>query len=549
MSAPRPLPHAGPGARRLDLVLAASLALLSLFFTQGRAASHALLSDKFLFSDEGIGFLVTDVLLRGGTLYKEIAYPYGYLPAYAHAAAAWVGGNTVATYLHYCEAMSAGVLVLVYALLRKVLRPWPAFLVGAVVILPQVITPGGMEGDFISNAAYPLEKTLLLAVALLWREPAHQSWPRACLLGACLGTLQGVKFGTGLMAGAALAVVELICWHRAGFGFATVRVRLRNNLAVLGGFLLLQGLWIAVTLASLPPRLARDTLWPVYVLKNYQEAGALRYPHWQNLGLFLGVQMVPLLGAAGSLWWLGRWCLRRRAAGSPGTATGAAAADGTGGILLLVMFYLLSCFVFLKGARHFNLSPWVLSLGGVYLLPQPWRAARWGAAGVWLLAAALYSGVGSSHPAPPTVPLALDDGEQLWVSEPERREINTLVAALRAPTAPGEPGADAPVVFYPLGAGLYPFFHLPERGRPSWYAPGLVQPYDLAGTQALARSARWVVLTPGPVEKLTADPDEWDRRCGVLGHTLDPAMRDDVRAQLQGTQEIDPACWIFYHPR
>ena len=531
--------------RGLDWVFLLLVMLLTALFVHWRSTQEILSSDNFLHEDESVGMLVTDVLLHGGTLYKDIAYPYGYIPAYLHVAAARAFGHTVATYLGVFLPISVAVLGMLYVLLRRVLRPWTAFLFTAGVMIPQTISPGAMNGDGISNLAYPLEKIPLVAVALLWREPRRQLWWRALLLGICLGGMQGIKFGTGIVLGMALALVELFSWYRSGADIETGRIVLRNNLAVLGGFLLVQSVWVGLALASLPRAIAHDVLWPTYMYANYAAFKNQHYPGWYGRDFFVCVEMIPLLGIVGSLWWLGKRLSRRRTPVPP--APGAVELQNGGGILILLVFYVLASFILFKGNWHFFSFAWVPVLGGVYLLLQPVRAVRravvvlWGAGlGRFLLIYFL--------PATPLLfPVQLDDGERLWVSAASRHEITNVLAAARAPM-PAGPGAGKmpPVVFYPLGAGYHVFFHVPRQGRNTWYAPGLVRPYDEARIAELARTARWVVRPYHPPEgPITPDPATWDRTDYLQRFTFDGPLRGEIQSRLRLEREIDGTSWVF----
>ncbi|MCS6977484.1 MAG: hypothetical protein NZM31_10820, partial [Gemmatales bacterium] len=52
-----------------------------------------LFTADFLFGDHGVNLLVADTILTGGKLYEDVAYPYGWMPAYLYAGAAGLFGN------------------------------------------------------------------------------------------------------------------------------------------------------------------------------------------------------------------------------------------------------------------------------------------------------------------------------------------------------------------------------------------------------------------------------------------------------------------------
>ena len=532
-----------------DWLALAALTLLTLGIWHWQAMSKSLLDSRFLDADEGISLLVADVLTHGGKLYKDIAYPYGYLPACLHALAARLFGNSIATYLRYFLVLDMAAFVLLYFLARIIFRSWAAFLFVGFVMLPEMIVPGAMCGGITSNAAYPLEPIFMLAIVLLWREPGRQELRRALLIGLCLGAMQGVKFGTGLMFGASLATVEMLCWCKAGFAAGTGRRLLRNNLAVLGGFLLMEGVWIAVTLASVPREIAQDVLWPLYMRQNYAVfTGLSRYPHWLSLNYFVGVQMVPCAGAAASCWWLGARGMRRGGAASTPVGPRSVfclpdlgAADG---ILILLVYYLLAALFFFGNLWHYYVYAWILTLGGVYLVIQPRRMIRWAALALWAGNLLIFARANLHRPPRSLVAVRLDDGEQIWVSREQGAQITGTVDYLRAASA-RDGGKARPVVFYPTGAGFHPLFHLPHQGRPSCFMAGLLRPYDDPGMASLARSARWVVRDTPLGDPASSDPAIWDQKSNAGHHIFDASTRAEVASRLVCEKFIAPDCWIF----
>ena len=532
-----------------DWLALAALTLLTVLVGQWQAASKSTMSENFLDGDAGVSLLVADVLVNGGKLYKNIAYPYGYLPACLHAFAAGLFGNSIATYLHYFLVLDVAAFTLLYLLARRIFRSWAAFLFVALVMLPEMIAPGVFYSGLINNVAYPLEPIFMLAIVLLWREPGWQDWRRALLIGLCLGAMQGVKFGTGLVFGASLAVVELLSWYQARFDAGMGRRLLRHNLVVLGGFLLMEGVWIAVTLANVPPAIARDVLWPFYVYKNYASyAGEFRYPRWLNLGYFVGVQMAPCVSAAASLWWLGARFFRRAGTASstvgPPSIFSLTDPGNVDAILILLVYYLLANLFLFKNVWHYYVYVWILTLGGVYLVIQPRKIIRWAALALWAGNLALFARFNIHGPDPSLYPLTLDDGEQLWVKRERHAQITGLIDYLRAGYARVD-GKNRPVVFYPLGGGYYPLFHLPHQGRPSWFMVGLIRPYDDPDMANLARSARWVVKDRKLGAPVSPDPAAWDNDPGGVSHIFDAPTRVEIASRLICEKFIAPDCYVF----
>ena len=517
-----------------DLGFAVLLIGLTLVFVELKLAQKASYSSSFLIGEESQNFIVADRLLSGGLLYRDTASPYGYIPAYSYALLARVFRNRIATYYSYFKFLDSIIVLLLYGLSRRVLSPLAAFLWTLFAFIPQVIAP-----------SFPLEKILLLSAALLWKGPLHQGWTNSVLIGICLGLLQGVKFGGGVVAGLAIALIEFLFLFKRGFSKAAWMTFFKTGAAILLGFSIVEVVWIILAYLTLPFFIAHDVIWPSYMLKNYAGfASTVRWPRWIGVRYFLGVQAVPLLGLAGACW-LARDQFRSRSVSSARASD--FSMNGTaylGGVLFLPLFYVLGCLVYFKQFWHFNLYSWTLVIGACFLLIQRVRVIGLVTVIICILSFAAFVRASLLKPDDPSlVRLALANGEQLWVTGPEylrfRGVLNTVNDSSNAQTA-------LPVVFYPIGAGFHTFFNIPQEGRSYYFAPGLIRPYDSRELISLAEhAAYWVVFLTSPSNSLSNDPADWNDKGGFAVQALDETTRTEIMKHMSNPRKIDSQCWIF----
>ena len=508
---------------RKDAVALTVLVLAALALALGSLARRPDIynSGAVLIGDPSYNLLVADRLLDGASLHDDIATPYGPVPAYLHAAAAALFGNTVSTFHLVFVALSAINIGLAYLLLRRVAGPWTALLLAALGLFPTLLIPGSLVGGFQSSPYIPLERTLLLTAALCWAPPATRSPGRAVAMGVAFGVWQGVRFGGGIFAGVAVVVVDALAIWRGGGSF---RRWIGSLLLTLAGFLVMQGGWALWAFATLPPDLARDALWPVFVLETYAAwvTPSERWPMWGGVGMFLGQQLTLVAGAIAGVVMSAVVASSRRAA----------VGRGDGGLALLIpfVFFLLGSVVFFRQAYHFYQFGWAL------VFPLAWLASRgrvWsvGVAAILLPCFALDLKAQLLSPRDPTLePLALPNGETVWLAPELRRSVLALDAVLdRAGPAAGG------VVFVPMAAGLQHFYDLPTPLRQPWILRGFVRPYDEAELVRDVAGARAVVVLATVGVSLHSDPCRWFTTVsnpfrGPICETIAPLLERPVPA-------------------
>ena len=221
-------------------------------------------STAYLFQDEGLNLVVADTLLSGGLLYRDVAFLYGPIPAYLHAGFAALFGNTPSVYLRLLVLISCLDVGLAYLLLRRAagIPVAAAITVGGIFTL--ALTPGSIVGGLTSSVYVPLERTVLLLLALAWEAPAARGVGRSVLIGSILGTWQGVRFGAAAVAGGSILLVNAIWIAAAGISPSALRAWARSLAVIAAGFIGFELIWIVAAFSTLPSEIAWDTVWPVY---------------------------------------------------------------------------------------------------------------------------------------------------------------------------------------------------------------------------------------------------------------------------------------------
>jgi hypothetical protein len=517
-----------------------------LIITQLELSQRSLYSAAYLFNDESHNFLVADALLRGAVLYRDIFYPYGYLSAYSYALAALFFKNSIGTYLHFLQSMSVLSVVAMYAMLRSCVNGNRALLATLLAIVPQTIIPGSFSAGITGNTYHPLEMVITALCVLLWRPVGAQTVRRAFTLGVLLGLWQGVKFGGALVFGLAIILAEIIYLSTKHFKGPLIREWLMKSLIVLSGFLLIEGVWCVIAFATLEPLMARDVLFPSYMIESY--GGSLasiadRYPHFISWRYFLSVQAVPLAGLAGAICFIFNKLAQpsnHRTPDSNNLNTG-----NCYRLLILPIFYGIGCFTYFKQVWLYYAYAWTLTVCGVYLLNDTRKFLRLLIMSIWLLGFVAFCKNSLLKPQEPgLVNLPLMNGEQLWVKDEERERVDQLIKLLRSDhqqvDAAQEPQA---IVFYPLGAGMHVFYGMTQQGRHYWFVPGFVRPYDEdALIKNLDHTKYWVILSDNPNRAVTNNPETWDI---FKIKPLSPSLRARISERLGDPLKIDDATYVF----
>ena len=460
-------------------------------------------SASFLFGDQGLNLYVTDRILAGGRLYADVAYPYGPIPAYGYAAFARMAGNSILSYDLFLLAISLINLGLAYLLLRRYTGRMASLLIAAIGLTPLLLVPGSLVGGYAVSPYVPMERTALLAVSLLWRRPEHRGAARNVGIGVALGLLQGVRFGGAFFAGAAILMLDLLALRLSGSGMDGTSAWFRSLLTTLAAFLSIQAAWVGYALLTLPLQVARDFLWPTYVLRTYSAwmHPGERWPHWFGWRMFIGQQLPLVVGVVMGL--AAIVCLLR--VGRRGSGPGNESRMRLLPLLLPFIFYILAAGVYFRQAYHFYQFAWAL------VIPVGWPARshpRRLAAIVALLLPcfALNARANLLTVADPdSEPVTLPDGARVTLGSALRADLGALSGAM---------GDEAfrHSMFFASGAGLYHFYDIDVRLRQPWFLPGFVRPYDERQLlEILSPRARLVVMSD------FAEEPGARRFCAVLG--------------------------------
>lgn len=303
------------------------------------------------------------ILTEGGHLYRDVAFQYGPLAAYLHAAWCAVAGIGITQTLTWHLFWSLVGISLGYLVFRRLVPPAPAALYTALLLVPLMLEPGGLI-RMVNAEHQTFDRVFLLLILLSWNPPRIQTAGRAATIGLAMGAWQATKFGGAIFAGAALVLVEVAWMLRWGGEEAAWRRSLANFLVIAGVVLLCEGLVAAWCLTWATPGEMWEVLWPSYMKRAYEEALAptARWPVWHDMRYMLQAQFLPLLSLfLGVAWWF------------RGTHTGAA---NHAIAWIAAAFYLLGIGTYISIETNFYLYGFALAplaVAGLASLPEASR--------------------------------------------------------------------------------------------------------------------------------------------------------------------------------
>lgn len=502
--------------RLLDSVAGAALAAaaLSLAFAVIVRRPDLTRGSAFLFGDEGHNLLVAQTLLAGGALYRDVFFGYGPISAYLYALAARLCGNTPLVYLSLLAAISSLNVGLAYALVRRAARPAVAAMVVGAGFIATTLAPGSLVGGYTNSPYIPLERTLLLLVALGWADPDTRSMKRSLLIGLLLGLWQGVKFGGAVPAGAALVLLDAIDLAAGGYSADRFRLWWRSLAAIAAAFLAIELLWVLLAFAALPGPVARDSVWPLYVADSYKSwvnTPGIRWPTWIGWRSTVTQYLIPisafLLGAVG----LAGWFAAARRTGRP--ALDRAQQAVAGAVFLPLCFFIIGSLTYFRQVHHFRAAMWALVPAVAWELQRSGVLVKTATMALWApgLAALVKSAVFTSTAAMSLITVALPSGGSIVVAPPMAERLQFLQRFTERETA------DAPVLYVPLGSGWHAAYHVPRASRQTYLSlsPAWVRPYE--ETQFIETLSRTRAL-------IVCDGNE-DRASDEARLLLPPAIR------------------------
>jgi hypothetical protein len=520
-------------------VVALTTAGLALAMAAVANRRGVILGPQFLFDDEGQNLLIVDTILSGGALYRDVYSQYGLIPAYVHALVARVFGNTPLVYVSFLAVISSANVGLAYALVRRAANLPVAVFVTAMGVLPVVLIPGALAGGYTSTAYMPLERMLLLLVAFSWAAPTERTFRRSILIGCLLGVWQGLRFGAVAAAGASILAIDLLYLWSIGLTRAHLRAWAASLLPMAAAFIGIELLWAIYAFATLPPALALDVLWPLYILDSYQvwSTAAGRWLWWGGWRLMIGQYLLPLSAGLLGLSALRRWSAGARRAAAPGPGPSAWAACGA--VFVPLLFYIIGCCFLFRMVHHFRQFLWALVPAAAWEIQRRGAAVRTAVACIWApgLVVMIRASVVPAAAASLLVGVNLPTGGTIYTSAPLAERIRFLERFT------SQDVRGAPVLFVQRGLGGGSGWHyaytVPHATRHTWFfASNVIRPYEEAAfIAALSRTVALIECDETDGGDLPAD--------GALDLPFPPAVAQAVRGTLTPWKS-EAGCRVYH---
>lgn len=520
-------------SKRLCPVLVIVLAGLVMSIT-AMARHPERLNSAYLFRDEGMNLLVADELLAGKLLYRDLFYQYGPLPAYMYTGFAALFGNSPTSYLAFHQIGCLTALALLAYLMSRLVSTWTTAFVLIAGVFPMFLTPGGVLGTYTWSAYIPLERLCLVALTLTWVPPRTRSSQRALALGAILGIWQGVKFGGAFFAGLALVLVDVLslvldrpaAWRSWLLRTATTGV----------AFLAIEGCWAVLAFSMLSRPVAVDTLWPQFMLAQYESLQSSSLPVWAGSRYFVGQQLTPLVSVCLSVFALATCVINvRSSTGNPERLC----------LFIPLLFFLLGFTGYFRHVHLPLLYVWSGCLASALLVDRVPKLYWLVLVVCWLpgLGLAIKANL-LTGPNPAYQAVAMPNGQSLYLNHGEKLQLDALMAELGRLKDASPEGRNC-VIFYPLGAGMHHFFNMPHCGRHAWYLAGFIRPHDEAQwIGAVDHAYAFVLLSPVPMAATVGDPAE------VLNSVFarpvfSPELCAALRDRLSEPVQVDSECLVY----
>ena len=529
-------------ARTRHAVAAAALALLSAWiFARFWSHPEELLNWRFLTHDLASQLHLSDQLLAGKRLYADVFSQYGPVPASVHLAAAYLFGSTALTFMVLEGCLAIVCLIQIYILLRRTAPAWWSIVFTAIALLPWVPSTGGGPGAYLQPYG-GMERVVLLAIALAWRPLTGRTVARNVVLGLLLGLLPWIKFGSAFVAGAALLGADvLVLFRRREFRRACWRAILAANAWVLAGFLGGQSALAIYLVVTQPPAIAKDVLWPSYMLENYAGyvTSDIRFVQWQNAGYFIGAQL-PVLAAVLAFFvliWpaMATTSIERNASSNRAPET-------FGAFIFLFLFWFIGLAGYLAHVWLIMGYAWLSMVGAGYALTFLGPRLRLAALCLWLPCFFLTAkGVAPGRAPPASNPVIFENGETLWLDAVWQKRV-TLLSDFLAKERTAAVEMPPTIMGIPTSGGLAHYFRCPVLTRQSWFLPGFVRPYDEeAIRESLAKTAGLVVFSEKPMElPFPANANQWG-----FGPIFSDALATEIPRRFAEPVKLDAFCWAL----
>lgn len=292
--------------------------------------------------DNGWIIAITEQILQGKKLYTEVAYVYGPIPIIVYLPFAKLFGNNPQTLFWVTGIIQVLNILLIYKLFRSLIRPNKSIIIILLIIFPTCFDLG------ISYTSYtPYEIMYLVGLGFIWRPYAERSWKRSILLGIYFIIPYFIKFGSHLIAGLVILILDTSYLLLRDNEKLKFRNYITHQLIVGASFGLSVSLLVFIVFFYLPKPMAIEFLWPMFMVTQYSDAfGYSPFPKYYNLGFFLGIQLPILVCLILGFFTLASTFLKKNnSLNWP--------------LFIYPLFYLIASFVYLKNENYFYHYGWI----------------------------------------------------------------------------------------------------------------------------------------------------------------------------------------------
>jgi len=496
--------------RLIGFVAACTTTLIALFV---KARPDLVFTSAFLFQDQGNHLLIAARLADGGVLYRDVAYPYGPLPALLGVALAYSFGISALTYVVLQALLNAAFLVLLAHVLS---RHVPSRVAAAIVllgVLPLSMAPSATAGGAASNTYIGLERLVLVVFLLAWTPPEERTYATSAVAGLGLVLWQLVKVGGAGFWLAAWLVVDLLA--AAGRGRAAWRRLVRGWGVMAGVALAAEACRWAILFLTLPAPIAFDAAWPAYTLEHYRSIPSEIRSRGLTVVELATHAAVPL--AALGLAFLS---VRRQLADTEGRRAL--------GLLIPSVFFVFGWAGYFGHREIMWQYAWTAIPGAAFAVAHAGRSLKIGASLIAMPAVALLlASIGGAVRVGATEPMRMSNGDALWMNAPTREAATTLLSLLQADHATGGP---VKTVVIPSGGGLYFYTGTSLPFRHPWVIDRYVRPYEWDAIADKLRGVEHVAFT----NEAGLTEERFEARVGAI---LGPAVKELWRGRVA---RIDP---------
>jgi len=492
----------------------------------------ALADGGFLLKDFSQYIYTINALRHGEVLYRDVMWQYGPIPIYYAAGFSLFTGNNPLAYQAAISLIAGLNLAVIYRLLRRISSPTLVILSMTIFVIPWQLRQ--VAGGLIY---FNFEFLLLSLIALSWAYPIRRTPSESFGIGLLLGGMQLVKFGGAFVFGAIFLALDIIILLKLKADKREVLRCFWSWSRVGSGFLLIEGIFVASCFILLPDEIARDTVWPSYMLQMYNIIGRDGYVFsWHTWGLALGTQL-PMVA-----------CFLFSAFGFISTIkrTNRKEADGIQfGSVLFFLFFLLGSIIYFKHVWLVFQYACILTVpcAAIFLsIKIQWKAIVALSMMPAMFAFPYKVFLQSSGNEPHLMP----NGETLWLDANEIQMTEKLFASIESMNSHrsdirAEPRATLVVGW--VGSGLFHYGKLKPLTRHTLYLKGFMRPYEEKKVFDSLDQTAFIVLfgSPSFIQSLTDNPDSWDVRRwspfrakfdGLLLDRLGPATIVDSHTAL-----------------